>query len=292
MPELPEVETVRRSLEALLIGKTIRDVTVNLPRLIRTPDDAEQFKLMLKGLKIERVGRRGKFLLLELGDYTLVSHLRMEGRFGVYSPDDPVEKHTHVIFHFTDGTELRYRDVRQFGTFDLLPKGDYSKIPGLRKIGPEPLEEDFTPKVLQERLKNRTGKIKALLLDQNLVAGIGNIYADEALFEAGIHPETIGQDLSHSQIEKLHQAIVNVLALSVKLGGSSVKSYVNGFGKTGEFQFHLKVYGKDKQPCPNCGTPLEKIRVGGRGTHFCAKCQPLKRSRAKRKSNKQKQQIE
>lgn len=281
MPELPEVETVRRSLEALVAGKTIRDVTVNLPRMIRTPDDAEQFKLMLSGQTITGVGRRGKFLLIAVGPYTMVSHLRMEGRYGVYQSDEPVEKHTHVIFHFTDGADLRYKDVRQFGTFDLLPAGDLSPIQGLRKIGPEPLEPEFTPAVLHEGLKRRTGKIKALLLDQNLVAGIGNIYADEALFLAGIHPEYSGQNLSKEQSEKLHRAIVDVLSLSVELGGSSVKSYVNGFGKSGEFQFRLKVYGKDKTPCPNCGTEIEKIRVGGRGTHFCPACQPKKRARKK-----------
>jgi formamidopyrimidine-DNA glycosylase len=275
MPELPEVETIRRSLESLVTGKTIQGVTVNLPRLIRTPDDAEQFRMMLKGQKIHRVGRRGKFLLLEIGPYTMVSHLRMEGKYGLYQADDPVEKHTHVIFHFTDGTELRYKDVRQFGTFDLLPAGELYAVRGLRKMGPEPLEPSFTPEVLRQRLSKRTGKIKALLLDQDLVAGIGNIYADEALYEAGIHPECIGGKLTPEQCERLHKAIVDVLSLSVELGGSSVKSYVNGFGETGGFQFRLKVYGKDKTPCPKCGTEIEKIRVGGRGTHFCPVCQPL-----------------
>ncbi|MFC4769928.1 DNA-formamidopyrimidine glycosylase [Effusibacillus consociatus] len=278
MPELPEVETVRRSLEALVVGKTIRDVIVSLPRMIRTPDDAEQFRQMLRGQIIERVGRRGKFLLLETGPYTLVSHLRMEGRYGVYQQEDPIEKHTHVIFQFTDGTELRYKDVRQFGTFDLLTRGDFSAVRGLRKIGPEPLEAAFTPEGLRKSLQRRTGKIKALLLDQDLVAGIGNIYADEALFQAGIHPECLGKNLTKEQCEKLHKAIVDVLSLSVELGGSSVKSYVNGFGKSGEFQYRLKVYGKDKAPCPNCGTAIEKIRVGGRGTHFCLQCQPMFKS--------------
>jgi formamidopyrimidine-DNA glycosylase len=203
----------------------------------------------------------------------------MEGRYGLYRSDEPVEKHTHVIFHFTDGTELRYKDVRQFGTFDLLEDGNLSAIRGLRKIGPEPLEPEFTPELLRRKLKNRTGKIKALLLDQDLVAGIGNIYADEALFQAGIHPECMGQKLTKKQCEKLHKAIVDVLSLSVQLGGSSVKSYVNGYGESGEFQYRLKVYGKDKTPCPNCGTQIEKIRVGGRGTHFCPMCQPVPENR-------------
>lgn len=283
MPELPEVETVRRSLQALVADKTILEVSVGLPRLIRTPDDVEQFKWMLRGQRIERVERRGKFLLFDVGPYTLVSHLRMEGRYGLYVQSDPVEKHTHVIFHFADGTELRYKDVRQFGTFDLLPKGDLSMIPGLRKIGPEPLEPDFTPNVLYERLYQRSGKIKALLLDQNLLAGIGNIYADEALFQAGLHPELTGHKVTKQQAERLHQAIVDVLRASVEAGGSSVKSYVNGHGKTGHFQFQLKVYGKTNEPCSHCGTPIEKIRVGGRGTHYCPTCQPSRRHRINKK---------
>lgn len=281
MPELPEVETVRRSLETLVSGKTIRDVTVNLPRMIRTPDDAERFKWMLRGQTIRRIGRRGKFLLFETGPYTMVSHLRMEGRYGLYRPEDPIEKHTHVVFHFTDGTELRYKDVRQFGTFDLLPQGDLSRIRGLRNIGPEPLEAGFTPQILKEKLKTRTGKIKALLLDQNLVAGIGNIYADEALFQAGIHPERSGKSLTKAECERLHRAIVDILSGSVELGGSSVKSYVNGSGQPGGFQFQLKVYGKEKMPCPNCGARIEKIRVGGRGTRFCPVCQPKRRTGTK-----------
>lgn len=203
MPELPEVETIRRSLEALVVHKTIGDVTVNLPRLIRTPDDVEQFKIMLRQQTIRGVRRRGKFLLLDIGPYTLVSHLRMEGRYGLYQTGEPIAKHTHLIFHFTDGTELRYQDVRQFGTFDLLPENNLSAVPGLRKMGPEPLSGEFTPTVLQQKLKNRTGKIKSLLLDQNLVAGIGNIYADEALFRAGVHPEREAGLLTKAQIERV-----------------------------------------------------------------------------------------
>ncbi|ARU59713.1 DNA-formamidopyrimidine glycosylase [Tumebacillus avium] len=276
MPELPEVETVRRGLEALVLGKTIDHVTVSLPRIIRMPDDVQQFALMLQGHTIDAVERRGKYLLLGIGPYTLVSHLRMEGRYGIYRSDEPMEKHTHVIFHFTDGTELRYKDVRQFGTMDLLPRGEYALLPGLASLGPEPLAESFTADVLQTALKNRrSGKIKVLLLDQTFVAGLGNIYVDEVLFQSGIHPEASGPDLQSEQIERLHAAIVAVLAQSVELGGSSVKSYVNGYGQEGGMQHLLKVYGHEDNPCPNCGTEIAKTRIGGRGTHFCPSCQPL-----------------
>ncbi|MGZ4112052.1 MAG: DNA-formamidopyrimidine glycosylase [Tumebacillaceae bacterium] len=276
MPELPEVETVRRGLEALIVGKTIERVTVNLGRIIRRPDDVEEFKLILQGLTIDAVTRRGKYLLLEAGDITLVSHLRMEGRYGLYNADEPVEKHTHVIFHFTDGTELRYKDVRQFGTMDIVPRGDFSALPGLVTLGPEPLEVAFTVDVLRDQIKKRrSGKMKALLLDQSFVAGLGNIYVDEVLFSSGIHPETSVTDLTEEQIVRLQGSIVEVLARSVQLGGSSIKSYVNGYGQEGGMQHQLRVYGQENTPCPNCGTLIEKTRVAGRGTHVCPKCQPL-----------------
>jgi formamidopyrimidine-DNA glycosylase len=276
MPELPEVETVRRGLEALIIGKTIDRVTVNLGRIIRRPDDVEEFKLILQGLTIDKVARRGKHLLIEAGDITLVSHLRMEGRYGLYASDDPVEKHTHVIFHFTDGTELRYKDVRQFGTMDIVPRGDFSALPGLVTLGPEPLDEWFTVDVLRDQIKKRrSGKMKALLLDQSFVAGLGNIYVDEVLFASGIHPEASVTDLTDEQIVRLRDSIVEVLEQSVRLGGSSIKSYVNGYGQEGGMQHQLRVYGQENKPCPRCGTLIEKTRVAGRGTHVCPACQPL-----------------
>ncbi|MGB8953830.1 MAG: DNA-formamidopyrimidine glycosylase [Tumebacillaceae bacterium] len=276
MPELPEVETVRRGLESLVVGKTIDKVTVNLGRIIRTPDDVAQFKVMLEGLTIDEVARRGKYLLIGIGPYTLVSHLRMEGRYGLYGSDEPVEKHTHVIFHFTDGTELRYKDVRQFGTMDILPRGEFSALPGLALLGPEPLADSFTVAALREQAhKRRSGKLKALLLDQTFVAGLGNIYVDEVLFQAGLHPEALITELTEEQIGRLHGSIVDVLAKSVALGGSSIKTYVNGYGQEGGMQHELYVYGRENTPCPNCGTPIEKTRIAGRGTHFCPNCQKL-----------------
>ncbi|PWK13886.1 DNA-formamidopyrimidine glycosylase [Tumebacillus permanentifrigoris] len=275
MPELPEVETVRRGLEALIVGKTIERVTVTLGRIIRKPDDVEQFKLLLQDLTIDEVKRRGKYLLIGAGPYTLVSHLRMEGRYGLYSAEEAVEKHTHVIFHFTDGTELRYKDVRQFGTMDLLPRDDFTELPGVATLGPEPLHAEFTVDALRRQVaKRRSGKIKALLLDQTFVAGLGNIYVDEVLFVSGIHPETTVTQLTDLQVTRLQQAIVDVLDQSVRLGGSSIKSYVNGYGQGGMMQHQLRVYGHENEPCPQCGTEIVKTRVAGRGTHFCPHCQP------------------
>ncbi|MBO8171844.1 MAG: DNA-formamidopyrimidine glycosylase [Bacillaceae bacterium] len=274
MPELPEVETVVRTLRQLVVGKTIEDVIVNLPRIIQKPDDSEAFRVLLIGQTIEDIQRRGKFLKFILTDQVLVSHMRMEGRYGVYESGEPVEKHTHVIFRFTDGTELRYRDVRQFGTMHIFSKGEEEDLPPLNKLGPEPLSEGFTMQKFREMLSGRKTKIKPLLLNQEFLAGLGNIYVDESLFSAGIHPETEVPELTDEQIDRLYHSIRKTLQEAVKLGGSSVKSYVNGQGEMGMFQLNLQVYGRKGEPCGTCSTPIIRIVVGGRGTHLCPVCQP------------------
>ncbi|TBL75600.1 DNA-formamidopyrimidine glycosylase [Paenibacillus thalictri] len=280
MPELPEVETVRRTLNELVAGKTIERVRVFLPRIIQKPDDTEQFSLLLQDQTIQTVERRGKFLLFKLDDLALVSHLRMEGRYGLYGQDDPVEKHTHVIFYFTDSTELRYKDVRQFGTMHIFSKGQELLEPPLKKLGLEPLDDSFTFKLFRDAIGDRKTKIKPLLLNQEYVVGIGNIYVDESLFAAGIHPEREADSLSRSELEKLHEAIVRTLSEAVEAGGSSIKSYVNGQGEMGMFQQQLKAYGRQNEPCAVCGRPIIKTVVAGRGTHYCGHCQPLKRKRS------------
>jgi formamidopyrimidine-DNA glycosylase len=273
MPELPEVETVRRTLHRLVVGKTICDVIVSLPRLIKAPDDVMLFIELLKGQTIHEIGRRGKFLLFYLDDVVLVSHLRMEGRYGLYQTGDEVEKHTHVIFQFTNGTELRYKDVRTFGTMHLFARGQEESGPPLHKLGPEPLDPAFSVDVLKERLRGRKSKIKPLLLNQEIIVGLGNIYVDEALFQAKVHPEAAPAELSDEQWQALHISIVHILQESISLGGSSIKSYVNGQGEAGQFQHTLKAYGRTGEPCVVCGTPIEKLVVGGRGTHICPSCQ-------------------
>lgn len=273
MPELPEVETVVRTLGTLVLEKTIERVSVLLPRIIRYPDDVEAFKAGLVGQTIRDIKRRAKFILFVLDRDVLISHLRMEGRYGLYSSDEPVEKHTHVIFHFTDGTELRYRDVRQFGTMDLFPLGLETSVGPLSKLGVEPLEHTFTAEVLGALLKGRPTKIKPLLLNQECIVGLGNIYVDESLFKAGIHPERPAGKLNKKQVIRLHESIVSTLAEAVEQGGSSIKSYVNGQGEMGMFQQSLLVYGRKGEPCVNCGTEIIRFVVGGRGTHICPRCQ-------------------
>ncbi len=273
MPELPEVETVCRTLNELIAGKRIDRVSVKLPRIIQRPADPDLFEIQLAGRTFQSVERRGKFIRLVLDGLVLVSHLRMEGRYGLYKQEEPMEQHTHVIFHFTDGTELRYKDVRQFGTMHLFAPGEELASAPLNKLGIEPLDESFTFETFRKAIGKRSTKIKPLLLNQEVIVGLGNIYVDEALHEAGIHPETEANLLKPQELERLHAAIVRTLSAAVEAGGSSIKSYVNGQGEMGMFQHRLRAYGRTGEPCDTCGTLIEKSVVGGRGTHVCPACQ-------------------
>lgn len=275
MPELPEVETVRRTLQKLVNGKTIDEVRVLWPKMIKEPEDVNQFQFMVKGQSIQDVERRGKFIKFVLDDYILVSHLRMEGRYGLYQKDEPFDKHTHAFFTFTDGTELRYRDVRKFGTMHLFIKGNEEQELPLSQLGVEPFSEIFTVNYLGDRLKKTDRKIKVALLDQKIVVGLGNIYVDEALFRSQIHPLRSAKSLSEKELTILHREIIDTLLEAVEKGGSTIRSYVNTQGEIGMFQLQLLVYGQKGEPCKECGTMIEKITVGGRGTHFCPNCQKL-----------------
>jgi len=273
MPELPEVETIRRTLQELVINKKIADVSVFWPKIIKHPAEVSQFKDALVGQTIMDIGRRGKFLILYTTDFALVSHLRMEGKYGLFQKKDPVDKHTHVIFHFTDGTELRYRDVRKFGTMHLYLKGEEFNLLPLSQLGPEPLSEEFTSDLLLSRLAKTKRSIKSVLLDQKIVVGIGNIYVDESLFRSSIHPERTADSLTNKEIKKLHEEIVATLTEAVQKGGSTIRSYVNSQGQIGMFQLELFAYGRAGEECKICGSTLERITSGGRGTVFCPSCQ-------------------
>ncbi|MEC1544630.1 DNA-formamidopyrimidine glycosylase [Bacillus halotolerans] len=273
MPELPEVETVRRTLTGLVRGKTIKSVEIRWPNIIKRPAEPEEFARNLAGETIQSIGRRGKFLLFYLDHYVMVSHLRMEGKYGLHQEEEPDDKHVHVIFTMTDGTQLRYRDVRKFGTMHLFKPGEEAGELPLSQLGPEPDAEEFTSAYLKARLAKTNRAVKTALLDQKTVVGLGNIYVDEALFRAGVHPETKANQLSDQKIKKLHAEIKNTLQEAIDAGGSTVRSYINSQGEIGMFQRQHFVYGKKDEPCKNCGTMITKIVVGGRGTHFCAKCQ-------------------
>ncbi|GAF67056.1 formamidopyrimidine-DNA glycosylase [Bacillus sp. TS-2] len=273
MPELPEVETVRRTLTELIVGKTIEEIDIFWPRIIKRPDDTHQFKTILIGQSILSIERRGKFILFQLDDFVLVSHLRMEGRYGLYKNGEERTKHTHVVFHFTDNSQLWYQDVRKFGTMHVFKKGEEFLHEPLTGLGVEPFSEEFQLPILLHSFSNTTRNVKAVLLDQRTVVGLGNIYVDEALFRSGILPERKASSLTNLEVTLLHEKIKGTLQEAVDMGGSSVKSYVNGQGEMGMFQQRLDVYGRKGQPCNHCGNEIEKKVVSGRGTHYCPSCQ-------------------
>ncbi|WP_208558800.1 DNA-formamidopyrimidine glycosylase [Marinilactibacillus kalidii] len=273
MPELPEVESVRSGLEKLIQGKTIKTVNVYWDRIIAEPSNVEAFKRQLVDQKIEAIGRRGKFLLFQLTDYVLISHLRMEGKYRIEESTVPLTKHTHVVFSLDDGVELRYLDVRKFGRMSLVEKDLVHTHKSLAKLGPEPFDGTLRLTELDRQLKKRKKMIKASLLDQTVIAGIGNIYADEILFEARIYPGRLSNSLSDLEMTNLHKAILLVMGKAVKAGGTTIRTYMNAFGETGTYQASLNVYGKDGQPCVRCGTIIEKTKIAQRGTHYCPNCQ-------------------
>lgn len=273
MPELPEVETIRKTLEHLTIGKQIEDVTIYWPKIIKKPVEHEQFIDALKGQIIESVGRRGKFLIFYLTDLALVSHLRMEGKYGLFPAGEEMDKHTHVLFTFTDGTQLRYKDVRKFGTMHLFVKGEEQSSLPLSQLGPEPLSDEFSKEYMMSSLQKTSRNIKAVLLDQKFVVGVGNIYVDESLFRAKIHPQRMASSLTDEEMERIVSEVKLTLAEAIAQGGSTIRTYINSQGQIGMFQQQLLVYGRNGEPCKECGTEIEKLKVAGRGTHICPSCQ-------------------
>ncbi len=269
MPELPEVETVARALRSQLVGRTILDVQTTWPRHIDRPDLAEM-RYRVQSLVIQDVRRRAKFLILPLSrGENLLFHLRMSGHLAVMNADEPVDKHTHTIFTLDTGQELRFRDTRKFGRVYLVR--DKEEILG--RLGPEPLEAEFTVDVLAEIIGQRRRMLKPFLLDQSMIAGVGNIYADEALFYAGLHPVRRIDTLDPEEISALHAGIRRALELGIEREGASISTYVKPDGQKGDMQNAVNVFRRTGQPCYRCGGVIERIVVGGRSTHLCASCQ-------------------
>ena len=271
MPELSEVETVRRGLEKLILGKTIQSVEVKYPKMIQM--DLDAFRQDLLGQEIRSMRRRGKYLLFYLTDKVLISHLRMEGKYLFYPDAVPERKHAHVFFEMTDGGTLVYEDVRKFGTMELLRKDQLEAYFAVRKLGPEPTEADFLLPPFAAALSRSKKPIKPYLLEQTLVVGLGNIYVDEALWRARIHPARPAASLKPAEVKRLREQIIEVLQLGIEKRGSTIRTYRNALGEDGTMQDFLQVYGKTGQPCARCGSPIEKIKLGGRGTHLCPHCQ-------------------
>lgn len=278
MPELPEVETVKNGLVRLVQNKTIADVDVRWPKIVESPT-VDEFRNNLIGQVIEDVKRRGKFLLFKLTDFDLISHLRMEGKYEYFLENEisKPDKHTHVIFTFSDGSQLHYNDVRKFGRMILVAKNQGVLYKGIKQLGPEPTKKEFSLTTFAKKLQRSTSLIKPLLLNQKVVVGLGNIYTDEVLWTAKIHPQQPASTLKQEEVSRLHQAIIDILAKAVSAGGTTVRTYKNALGEAGHFQLDLKVYGKTDEPCPRCQTPISKIKVAQRGTHLCPHCQKIKR---------------
>ncbi|UWG95680.1 bifunctional DNA-formamidopyrimidine glycosylase/DNA-(apurinic or apyrimidinic site) lyase [Dehalobacter sp. DCM] len=275
MPELPEVETVRLTLATKIIGQRIVDIDIRwLPAVITMgSDDAGDFVSHLRDSVVESLDRRGKYLLINVSKgMTLIVHFRMTGRLVYYPDKHPPAKHTHVVFYLEDG-ELHYSDTRKFGRIQLVPSHQVTCLACLAKLGPEPLAELFTFDQLGLRLARKKSTIKAAILDQSVVAGLGNIYADEALFRAGISPSRSTQSLKVSEIILLYHAICDVLTMGIAARGTSFRDYRDGDGSRGSFQDNLMVYGRSGKKCKICGTALEKTRIIGRTTVYCPECQ-------------------
>lgn len=286
MPELPEVETVRHGLERLLIGKRVKTASSTTPKSF--PNTVTDVAMFLEGAVISEIRRRAKVLLIDLSTgYTLVIHLKMTGqlvyvgseRFGAGHPNEGLihqlpDTSTRVTFTFTDDSHLYFNDQRKFGWVKLLPTLEVPHLPFMQKVGPEPLDDSFTPDQFIARFRRRLRtSIKAALLDQSVVAGIGNIYADESLWGAKIHPSRLVSSLSQDEFIALYHEVREVMKLAIAKGGSTDKNYVNADGKRGSYLDFARVFRREGLSCPRCQTTIEKLRVAGRGTHICPVCQ-------------------
>lgn len=277
MPELPEVEITRRHLEQTMVGRVMVDVTVLHERTARHNASPAEIEARLVGRRIETVGRKGKYLSVLLDDgQTLVAHLGMSGRFSIDLPDDQTMPHTHFVATLDTGAEVRFIDPRTFG-FVAVYDEDEIEQSGLGRLGPDAWNDPPTAEHLAEAIKGRTAPIKALLLDQGPMAGLGNIYADEALYRARINPLTPGGELEVEQLRRLLEATKDVLTGAIASGGTTLDdlAYLLPDGQAGENLSRLDVYGRDGEPCRRCGTQVERVVVRSRSTHFCPRCQRL-----------------
>jgi len=274
MPELPEVETIRRSLEPLIKGKKILKAKLNYPNLLKNAL-VEEFENELMGQIFSSINRRGKYLMFNFeSDLKMIIHLRMTGQLRYEEKDKELIKHTHIIFDLDDNHQLRYVDVRKFGMINIGSFNEVVNQSGWHKLGPEPLSKDLTFDdffaILQE---SPTKRIKALLLDQHKIAGIGNIYADEMLFRSKIHPLSLSGSIPKDIARLLYEQMRKVLKLGIENRGTTLNDYVDGFGNTGSFQFSLKAYGRENELCEYCLREISKIKVAGRSSHICNNCQ-------------------
>lgn len=276
MPELPEVETVRRGLTRLVVGRKVLGTEVRWEKTI-SGMAPEEFDAELVGRTIEKVDRRGKYLLFRFsGGLTMVSHLRMEGAYYTVPAGTEPGKHDLVTFHLDEGIDLFYRDTRKFGRMNLVPDADALQVAGLAKIGPEPTEKDLSLAYMVSEFGKSRMHVKPFLLDQSHIAGLGNIYVDETLWQSQIHPLTAANKLTEDELARLRENIIHEITRATEHHGTTVHSFTTAFGEAGEFQNELQVYGRVGEPCLRCGHPLEKMKVAQRGTTYCPICQVVK----------------
>lgn len=275
MPELPEVETVKEALNQTVKGQTIKEIELRYEPMIKNMS-ADEFKEKLINQTIQEVSRRGKYLVFHFDDYQLLSHLRMEGKYFYVDSDFELNPHVHVIFTLENGKRLLYQDTRKFGTYHLYDKAiDLETTAPFQVLGLEPFATEFTPSYVKEKIQNKKKPIKSLLLDQTVVCGLGNIYVDEVLYRARLHPLTSSSELTDKDIENVVKYTVEVLARAIEVGGTTIRTFSSSHGVSGTFQNELLVHQRKGENCYECHTPIEKIKVGGRGTYFCPTCQKL-----------------
>jgi len=273
MPELPEVETIVADLRPHLVGRTIIRCDLRFPTIVRHPEP-EVFIDSIAGLKITAVGRRGKYILIRLvDDVVLVVHLGMSGQLRLVDAATPLASHTHAVFDLDDGRQLRYRDPRRFGRLLLGTESALLDFKAMPVLGPEPIDPDFGADDLYQRFRHRRAPLKAVLLDQSTIAGVGNIYADESLHRARLRPDRIAGSLSRKSVRRLHESLRDSLLIAIRNRGSSVDTYRDAWGELGGQQEKLLVYGRAGEPCFTCGRPLSLVRIAGRSSVFCRRCQ-------------------
>ena len=271
MPEIAEVRTVAKTLKEKIVGRKIISIDTPYDKIIKSNKD--EFIKTLINKTFNDVYSIGKWLVFDLGDYSYLSHLRMEGKYFIKSKNDPIDKHEHIIFHLDNNIDLRYHDVRKFGVMILSKTKDIYNQEEIKKLGLEPDNKLLTNEYLFNKINKYNKKIKELLLDQSIINGLGNIYVDEVLFASSIHPEKMGKNITLNECKNIIDNSKKIIKKATSCGGTTIRSYTSSLGVTGTYQEYLQVHTKVGLPCPKCKTIIVKTRVGGRGTYYCPKCQ-------------------
>ncbi len=271
MPEIAEVRVVRDTLKKMILKKKIKDVHVLYKNII--VGDVDEFVHILKGKTFEDITSSGKWLIFNLGEYSILSHLRMEGKFFYVEPETELRKHSHVIFELSDGMELRYDDVRKFGKMELVKTTEIDVHPSIKKLGLEPDEPNLSADYLIEKFAGKKVPAKSALLDQTIINGLGNIYANEVLFAAKISPLRPAEKITKKECADIAENAQKITKKAYEMGGSTIRSYTSSLGVIGHYQDLLQVHGKEGEPCPVCGTPISRQKIEGRSAFYCEKCQ-------------------